>query len=87
MRNQSGREPPETERKGVSIVPEEFLTVKEVAERLRVTERSVQRYIAAGKLKAYGQGRGVKRLIPVESLEEYLVSIYAPVEEKGKETE
>lgn len=36
---------------------EKFLTIKEVAKRLRVSERSVMRYIKAKKLRASKMGQ------------------------------
>ena len=48
---------------------EKLLTIKEVAEYLRVSERSINRYIEAGRLKAskIGQWR-----ISQKDLEEFL---------------
>jgi len=51
------------------MIKDKLLTIKEVAEFLRVSERSVNRYIEAGKLKAskIGQWR-----ISKQDLEEFL---------------
>lgn len=48
----------------------EFYTVEEVAEKLRMSPRTVQLLCREGKIGASQPGR--RYLIPVESLDEYL---------------
>lgn len=39
-----------------------LLTIKEVADKLRISERTIYRYIEAGKLKAIKLTRGITRI-------------------------
>lgn len=50
---------------------EELLTPEQVASLLRVHKRTIQRYIAEGRLQAYRVSRGVQR-IRKEDVEEFL---------------
>jgi excisionase family DNA binding protein len=49
---------------------EEFLTISEVAERLKVNERTVRRWIESGDLKAHKIGNCVR--ISLADLHEFL---------------
>jgi len=51
----------------------EFYLVNELAEKLRVSEMTIYRYIEAGKLKAHKLGKGYR--IPREAFEQFLDSI------------
>jgi excisionase family DNA binding protein len=42
------------------LTDSEFMTAKDVAERLRVSERTVRRLIATGSLRVCRIGRGVR---------------------------
>lgn len=52
---------------------EEYLTVREVADRLRVTRQAVYNWITEGQLKAVRVGRGVR--IPVSSIAAFVQPI------------
>ena len=47
-----------------------ILSLEEVAKMLKVSERTVQREVAAGKLKAFRVGRSLR--FRVEAVEEYM---------------
>lgn len=49
---------------------EKFLSVKEVAEKLSVTTKTIQRYIKAGKIEAVKMGNRWK--IPEQALDEFI---------------
>ncbi len=51
----------------------EFYLVAELAEKLRVSEMTIYRYIEAGKLKAHRLGKGYR--IPKDEYERFLTSI------------
>ena len=51
----------------------DFYLVSELAEKLRVSEMTIYRYIEAGKLKAHRLGKGYR--IPKEEFEKFLESI------------
>ncbi len=42
------------------LVPKSFLTVRQVAERCGVSERTVRRWIKTGELRAHQLGRSVR---------------------------
>jgi len=48
----------------------DFYLVSELAEKLRVSEMTIYRYIEAGKLKAHRLGKGYR--IPKEEFEKFL---------------
>jgi excisionase family DNA binding protein len=41
-------------------VPTKFITLAEAAERLALSQRTIRRHVAAGRIKAYGLGRAVR---------------------------
>jgi excisionase family DNA binding protein len=51
----------------------DFYLVSELAEKLRVSEMTIYRYIEAGKLKAHRLGKGYR--IPTDEYERFLKSI------------
>ena len=51
----------------------EFYLVSELAEKLRVSEMTIYRYIEAGKLTAYKLGKGYR--IPKDEYDRFLRSI------------
>lgn len=51
----------------------EFYLVAELADKLRVSEMTIYRYIEAGKLKAHRLGKGYR--IPKNEYERFLQSI------------
>jgi excisionase family DNA binding protein len=52
----------------------ELLTLDEVAERLRVSRRTVEREMAAGRIRAVRIGR--RRLVTVKELEAYVSAAF-----------
>ncbi len=62
-------------------VEDEYLTPKEVAERLKVTDQAVYKWIREGKIEGYRFGRAVR--IPRPSLEAF-VQASREVAEMGK---
>jgi excisionase family DNA binding protein len=41
-------------------VPTKFITLAEAADRLCLSERTIRRHVAAGRIRAYGLGRAVR---------------------------
>ena len=56
-----------------AVMQPEFYLVNELAEKLRVSEMTIYRYIEAGKLKAHKLGKGYR--IPREEFTRFLESI------------
>jgi len=52
---------------------EDFITVKEVSSRLKVSERTIAKWIRLGRVPCYRPERG-KRLLKWSQVEEYLES-------------
>jgi excisionase family DNA binding protein len=57
----------------MAVSPRQLLTCREVAARLRLSERQVRRLIATGELPAYQLGgRGTAIRVPADQLERWL---------------
>lgn len=59
-----------------------YLTIKEVAERLRVSERTVRRWLLAGKLKGFRFGDRAGWRVDEKDLEAFVARL---MERQGKE--
>jgi excisionase family DNA binding protein len=53
--------------------PIELLTLAEVAERLRVSRRTVERLVAAGRLRVVGVGR--RRMVTNREIEAFVAAV------------
>ena len=60
----------------------EFLTITEVANQLRVSDRTVRNWIEKGNLKAYRFGLSYR--IPVETFNKFVQESQVSIEEKGE---
>lgn len=59
-----------------------YLTIKEVAERLRVSERSVRRWLLASELKGFRLGDRAGWRVREEDLEAFVARL---MEQQGRE--
>lgn len=60
----------------------EFLTITEIAENLRVSDRTVRNWIEKGSLKAYRFGLSYR--VTKESFEKFVQESQVNIEEKGE---
>lgn len=60
----------------------EFLTITEVAEKLRVSDRTVRNWIEKGNIEAYRFGLAYR--IPEESFNKFVAESQVNIEEKGE---